>query len=438
MKTFRIVTLGCRVNQCESEAVAQRLREAGWRPADSGRPADLCIVNTCTVTHKAAMQSRQMVRQQIRSHPGARVLVTGCYAQTEGRVLAEIEGVSCVLGHGEKHRIPEMAETVAAGKAWDDRIACGNIRAETRFRSFGVPAVGGRSRPFVKIQDGCDAFCTYCIVPHARGPSRSMGMEEVLRTVAGIRDAGLQEAVLTGIHLGLWGRDLVPESSLERLLDEIDRRRLIGRLRLSSIEPREWTDGMIDLISASPRFCRHFHMPLQSGDDTILRRMGRPYTGEVFAERVRKIIAAAPGAAVGVDVLVGFPGEDGAAHEATFQLLASLPVAYLHVFPYSPREGTPASCFPDRVPGDVVKARCRRLRRLSREKRLAFHRRHEGAMLDVVVESRRDRGTGRLTAMSDNYIPVLVEGSDEIVNTRQTVRVTRVGDSGDVSGVIAA
>jgi threonylcarbamoyladenosine tRNA methylthiotransferase MtaB len=265
-----------------------------------------------------------------------------------------------------------------------------------------------------------------------------MSLAEVLGTVSGIRNAGFQEAVLTGIHLGMWGRDLAPPSSLSALLEEIEARRSVARLRLSSIEPLEWTDDLVDRIAESRRFCRHFHMPLQSGDNGILKRMGRPYTREGFAERVMRIIDVVPGAAVGADVLVGFPGESDAAHEATFRLLSTLPVTYLHVFPFSPRGGTPAANYPDQVPPETVKARCRRLRRLGREKRLRFHRRHAGAVLDVVLESRRDRATGRLVGMSDNYIPVLVEGPDALMNTRQSIRVVRIDDSGTVFGAVVS
>lgn len=428
MKRYAIKTLGCKVNQCESEGIARALAEAGWIEAGPDAPADLVVVNTCTVTGRAAMQSRGAVRQATRAHPRARVVVTGCYAQTEADALAAIPGVAAVIGHADKHRIPDLADDFLA--AAEDETAAPRrlVRDLTDYRIFApAPALaaGERTRPFLKIQDGCDAFCTYCIVPHARGRSRSMAPEAVLARIAALADAGARETVLTGIHLGRWGLDLDPPVPLAELLRRIADQDRMERVRLSSVESHELTDELLDAVAGSDRFCPHLHIPLQSGDDGVLRRMGRPYTAADFAERVRAAAERLPDAALGADVLVGFPGEDDAAHAATFDLLAGLPVTYLHVFPFSPRAGTQAADFADPVSPEVAKERCRRLREMGTAKREAFYRRFVGKTVRVLVEERRDRETGRRKGVSGNYLNVLLAGETE-ANRIVPVRIDAV------------
>ena len=438
MKKILIKTLGCKVNQCESEAIRSTLVDSGHGfVAGADGDADVVIVNTCTVTRKAAMQSRQAVRQVVRTNPGARVVVTGCHAQTAAAELAAIEGVDRVVGNRDKHRIPQqiLAGLTAAPDA--GRLPSPvEIAAVHRFDMPSGIAHGGRTRPFLKIQDGCNAFCTYCIVPHARGRSRSLPLDQVLAQIEALASLGYHEVVLTGIHVGCYGQDLTPAVSLYDLLGRIRDARAIDRVRLSSIEPAELSDGIIELAAADEtvagRLCRHFHIPLQSGDDGILQRMHRPYTSEFFRERVNTIVRRLPDCAVGVDTLIGFPGESEAAFENTFRLIDELPVTYLHVFPFSAREGTPASTFSGQLPSAALKARCGRMRRLGADKRHDFYRRQIGKTVNVLVESARDTATGFLKGFTDNYVPVRIDGPDALANTFQQVRIDEVTDGGCV------
>ncbi len=450
MRKFKIITLGCKVNQAESEAIAGRLAEAQWAPAGSNEAADLCIVNTCAVTQRAGMQSRQAVRRAIQGHPTACVAVTGCYAQTDPQALEKIKGIACLIDQKDKLRLPEIlsacsgaecslrerlpasmasrqdaAPTEIAGPAASflspplakgvggilESAGCGV--SENSVLTPVLSAAGARTRPFLKIQDGCDAFCSYCIVPYARGPCRSAAFQAVLDGVSRLADQGFQEVVLTGIHLGAYGKDLELRRNLAELLHAILQRPDAVRIRLSSIEPLELTDAIIDLAAGSERICRHFHVPLQSGDAQVLKRMGRPYSPELFSDRIAQIHRRLPEAAVGADVLVGFPGETDAAFEATYALVEALPLTYLHVFPFSARPGTAAFGFSDRVPAEHIRTRCSRLRQLGSRKRLAFHRRFIGRPVQVLTEGRRDPQTGLLKGVSSNYLPVLFEGGDE-------------------------
>ncbi len=445
MKKIFIKTLGCKVNQCESEAIRNALEESdrGFTAADDGM-ADVVIVNTCTVTRKAAMQSRQAVRQAIRANPDARIVVTGCHAQTAPAELAAIDGVDLIVGNRDKHLIPQRIYSGLPGlpgQARDDASAvCADIADIDHFQSLPGIAHGGRTRPFLKIQDGCNAFCTYCIVPHARGRSRSLPMDQVLRQIEQLGRLGYREAVLTGIHIGCYGQDLTPAIGLVDLLGRIQHAGTIDRVRVSSIEPVELTDAIIDLAASGDdtigRLCPHFHIPLQSGDDGILKRMHRPYGRDDFKDRVQGITGRLPDAAIGVDTLIGFPGETDAAFENTYALIQSLPVAYLHVFPFSAREGTPAFSFKDQVTPQVIKRRCARMRRLGAKKRRAFYGRHVGKVVTVLVEERRDRITGRLKGFSDNYIPVCFDGPGDMINTFQPVEIQRLSSDGVPEGIV--
>jgi len=436
MPKYNISTLGCKVNQSESEAIAGQLQSADWLPAGDGESAEITIINTCTVTQKAAMQSRQAVRRAIRANPNSRIVVTGCYAQVEPKALEKIGGVHYIIGNADKHRISEI---LAAGQDSDGHqtIAVRNdIRLSDPLKPSCNAVTRNRSRPILKIQDGCDAFCTYCIVPRARGPSRSMRTTDVLEGVKALSVAGYSEIVLSGIHLGRYGCDLIPPSSLSELLDHIERANQIQRVRLSSIEPVELTDELIQRIAASPRFCRHFHVPLQSGDDQILQKMKRPYSVDDFRQRIFKIHNQIPDAAIGIDILVGFPGETDAAFRNTCALIQEMPVTYLHVFPFSARPGTPAASYPNRVAPDVIKARCETIRRLGQAKRYNFLQKFIGKQLEILVESARHPATGLLKGISSNYIPVLIDAGDEQMNKLVTVRLTQSIDSALVGTIV--
>ncbi len=411
MLKFKIITLGCKVNQYESEAVAAQLERAGLIAAGPGDKLDLCIVNTCTVTGRAAMQSRQAIRQAVRTHPGAQVIVTGCYAQTAATEISGIDGVDAILGIRDKPHLIDLV--IDRYRLSPDRL---KGAAAPGMDPIFRPAPGNRSRPFLKVQDGCEAYCTYCIVPYARGPSRSLTPDKAIAAIRRLKQAGYHEVVLTGIHLGCYGDDLDPSTDLLALLEQIRQTGAIGRVRLSSIEPREFSDALLDFMAddtdAPGRICPHFHIPLQSGDDAILQKMHRPYTSRYFAKLVRNIVRLMPEAAVGVDILVGFPGETEAAFAHTRRLIDDLPVAYLHVFPFSPRQGTPAYHFPQKVSAAEIKARCEVMREIGKKKKSDFYRRFVGKQLEVIAEHRKHLPEGYGVGTSANYIPVLVKKAD--------------------------
>jgi threonylcarbamoyladenosine tRNA methylthiotransferase MtaB len=424
MPTFKINTLGCKVNQSESEAIARQLESGDWLPVDHNGASEITIINTCTVTQKASMQSRQTVRQAIRANPNSRIVVTGCYAQTEPEAFEKINGVHYIIGNADKHRIGEI---LRAGQNLADghTITINNdIRLSDPLKPSPIAVSSSRTRPFLKIQDGCNAFCTYCIVPHARGSSRSLPVANVLESIKALSVAGYHEIVLTGIHLGHYGADLIPATCLRDLLDRIDRLKLVQRVRLSSIEPLELSDDLIQCVADSPRFCRHFHIPLQSGDDHILKKMKRPYTVDIFRQRVAKVRNQIPDAAIGADTLIGFPGETDAAFWNTYELIRELPITYLHVFPFSARPGTPAARYPDKITPDVIKERCEKLRCLGQIKRLQFYRNVIGKKVEILVESTRHAATGLLKGLSSNYIPVLIDADDDQINKLVTVKLT--------------
>ncbi len=408
MPKFFITTLGCKVNQYESEVIAEELKSEGWVPAGPGETADICIIHTCTVTQKASMQSRQVIRQAIRANPDAEIIVSGCYARTEPDEIRKMEGIHQIIGH-------------------NDKLQTSNFKSHVSRFTFHVS--DSRTRPFLKIQDGCNAFCTYCIVPYARGRSRSMPPADVLENIRRLKQAGRHEVVLTGIHLGCYGLDLSPSTSLTELLTRICEENPMDRVRLSSVEPHELTDTIITLTAQSDHLCHHFHIPLQSGDDGILRRMHRPYTQAFFRDLVTKIHQQLPDVAIGADILVGFPGESERAFENTYSLVRDLPISYLHVFPFSPHKGTPASTYPDKVPSKRIKERSQQMRALGNAKKSEFYRRFVGKTMAVLVEGKRERKTGLLKGTTSNYIPVLVSGQDELKNRLVNISVEEVRDN---------
>ena len=305
-----------------------------------------------------------------------------------------------------------------------------SVRRVHRFQPMPAVGIGNRARPFLKIQDGCNAFCTYCIVPHARGPSRSLPVETAMEGIFQLKNAGYQEVVLTGIHLGSYGQDLNPPTDLMSLLQRIRDTRTIDRIRLSSIEPREISSEMIRYVaetnSATGRICPHFHIPLQSGDNDILRKMHRPYTREFFKDLVWEIHRHVPDAALGVDVLIGFPGETEDAYNHTYSLIQELPVTYLHVFPFSPRKGTAAYNYPDRIPAAVVRQRSRKIRKLGNIKKTEYYNKFINKTLEVLIESNSPYADGYVKGTSSNYIPVSVKGDSTLINKIVQVKVQKV------------
>jgi threonylcarbamoyladenosine tRNA methylthiotransferase MtaB len=428
-----ITTLGCKANQYDSFAIEEMLTMGDFQVVPDLEGADACIINTCTVTGKADAQARQLIRRVKRENSDAMVIVTGCYAQVSPDEVAEIEGVDYVLGNGEKERVVEhllMGRPSADSAA--PRVSVGKDSSAIGLRASGSP---GRTRAYLKVQDGCDNSCSYCIIPAARGEARSMPRETLLAEIDVLVEKGYREIVLTGIHLGSYGEEFSPPVSITGLLSSIEERKYPCRFRVSSLDSDEITDELIELMATSGTICRHLHLPVQSGDDTILRRMNRGGGAGTARERVERIASAIPDVAIGVDIIVGFPGEGEDEFMNTMRLLDELPVAYMHIFPFSKREGTPAALFAGQVDAQVIKERCRRLRELDGEKRAAFYEGYLGRELSVLVEGARNRTTGLMQGRSDNYIPVLLDDYDGPVNRLVSVRLDRVTENGVVGTV---
>lgn len=422
-----IATLGCKVNQYESAAMAESLENRGLSPAATFAEADYIIINTCTVTGRTDYQSRQLIRRAQRANPRAAVIVTGCYAQTSPQILAGMPGVASVVGNEEKTRIAELIVSLQEGRDGGQGTAgacAGEGAAKSGSWSEGIPFVSrfpGHTRASLKIQDGCNAFCSYCIVPYARGRSRSLEPEEVLARLARLARRGYREVVLTGIHLGDYGKDRRDGTTLAGILRHVEAHRTVDRLRLSSLEPGDIDEELLAVMGAARVVCPHLHIPLQSGDDGILTRMGRKYDRTAFRELVARVLSLRPDMTVGLDVMAGFPGEDEKAFANTMELIASLPVAYLHVFPYSRRPGTAAAAMDRQVREEDKKRRAFALRQLGAEKRHVFLERFIGATLPVLIEGKRDR----LKGFSHNYLPVVLKNNDggSTVNTIVPVRI---------------
>jgi threonylcarbamoyladenosine tRNA methylthiotransferase MtaB len=405
-KRVALVTLGCKVNQYESAGMADRLKQLGHTLVDFEAGADICIVNTCTVTARTDFQSRQLIRRAARRNPEAPVIVTGCYAQVAADLIRTLPNVRIVAGNAEKELIPGLVGTLHGGPV---DVFVGDIEKIRHFSGLSPDRFPGKTRAFLKIQDGCNARCAYCIVPKARGPSRSMPEDSVLERVSALSAEGYREIVLTGIHLGAWGQDLSPAVDLPSLISRIGRAMPTGRLRISSVEPLEVTAELMACFRDSPVLCPHLHVPLQSGDDRILASMGRQYTGSFFRTLVDRLVAENPSLAIGVDVMAGYPGEGTREFENTLSLLKDLPLAYLHVFPYSDRPGTEASKMEEKVDDTEKKKRAALLRNLGLAKREAFSKKFVGTRQVVLVEEGRDRKTGRMKGLTGNYIPVLLQ-----------------------------
>jgi threonylcarbamoyladenosine tRNA methylthiotransferase MtaB len=417
MRKFYIATFGCRTNQADSAAIRQRFLHSSIEETHEHREADFIVLNTCTVTHRSDQQVRQLTRKMRRENRNAKIIVTGCYAQRDPGALADIVGVDAVIGNTHKGALVQISESLSAGysspgvKDCEVPVFRDDFLENRSLESTPAEFVGGKTRPYVKIQDGCDAKCAYCIIPEVRGPSRSVPPEKVLKQVRELIDAGFAELVLTGIHIGTYGMYLRPRYPLDRLLAEIVALPGLGRLRLSSIEPMELSQRVIELAAANDRIAPHFHICLQSGSDRILRRMLRPYNTERFARIVNRIRELIPDAGIGTDVIVGFPGETAEDHEETVRFLEHRPFTYVHVFPYSDRPGTRASGFGEKVESKLINVRSQELRELSLNKNAEFRRGFLGKRLSVLtLTEKRD---GMREAVAGNYLKVKLDGQFE-------------------------
>ncbi len=440
--TYHVQNFGCRATKADGAAIERQLLDRGLRRADGASDAEVVVLNTCTVTASADQDARAAIRRIHRENPGAQILVTGCYAQRAPEELSAIPGVSLVVGNSHKHQIanylapsatsfvslaqltepvqttPELnhchhevaAPEGSAFRRSEATVVIGDIFAHTELTA--APVFGGdsfeKTRPNLKVQDGCNNRCSFCIIPYVRGKSRSLKLEQVLREVDALVANGYREIVLSGINLGRWGLELRPQMRFADMLRTILERTTIEKLRISSVEPMDWTNELIELVASSPRICKHAHVPLQSGSDKILRRMHRKYRPWHYADRIERIRRAMPDAAIGADVMVGFPGESDDDFEQTRSLIERLPFTYLHVFTYSSRPGTPSAAMPDQVPVQVARERNRILRELAAQKKRAFMESFVGREVEAITLTHFD---GECTeALSDNYLRLRICG----------------------------
>jgi len=416
-----ISTLGCKVNHYDTASIETRLRAAGCEIVGFEAAADVYVVNSCTVTDRADAESRQLARRARRQNPDARVVMTGCFAQISPRRAATAE-VDHVVG---LNRLADLVRVVGGDVAPTDRILVDDLRSTRSIKTLGAEVFSGQTRAFLKIQEGCDLFCTFCIVPFARGKSRSVPPRQVLEQLKLLAAGGFQEVVLTGVHLGGYGEDTAPQMDLCDLLEMIVEQAPVPRIRLSSIDPPEVTTRLLDLIATTPMLCPHLHVPVQAADDEVLRRMRRKYDRALLDDVCGEIRRRLPSAAIGTDVIAGFPGETEAQFEHSLETLAALPLTYFHVFPYSKRTGTTAAKLPDHVPAAVIKQRAARLRAEGERKGVTFAHHFVGSELDVLIERQRTNDAeARQIGYSRNYQRVEVVGAEVPVNREVRLRIS--------------
>ncbi len=431
MPRFATQNFGCRATQADSAAIEQQLLARGFEPSASSHSADVIVLNTCTVTAAADSQARESIEHIHRTNPRARIIVTGCYAQRAPEELARLTGVSLVVGNAHQAEIPALAcDLLARGaqhfiplaqlgmpvRKVSESNQMAQIIASELLDLTGVQiadakvAAAERTRPTLKIQDGCNHRCSYCVIPFVRGRSRSLPPKRIIAQIAELSAAGVREVVLSGIDLGSYGQDLAPRTGLLPLLERILLETKIEQVRLSSMEPLDVTQDLISLVGSSQRLAPHFHIPLQSGSDPILRAMHRRYRAEQYERRIMLVRESLPGAAIGADVMAGFPGESEDHHLATLHLLRRLPFTYLHVFSFSSRPGTAAAALPGQVAPAVIHRRARELRQIGEEKKSAFWKAQAGSISrGLTLLPGRGQATAR--AITANYLTVRLAGA---------------------------
>nr|WP_276718522.1 tRNA (N(6)-L-threonylcarbamoyladenosine(37)-C(2))-methylthiotransferase MtaB [Kyrpidia tusciae] len=439
MNRVAFYTLGCKVNAYDTEAIRHLFHNAGYTEVSFDEEADVYVINTCSVTNVGDRKSRQVIRRAIRRNPEATIVVTGCYAQVAPGEVAAIPGVDLVMGNDGRGQIVEWVEKVREERRPYQVVS--NVRRVRDFEELDVPAFADRARATLKIQDGCNNFCSFCIIPFSRGFIRSRKPENVLRQARRLAEAGYREIVLTGIHTGGYGADLEGYTLADLLVDLEHELGDSVRIRISSIEASQIDERMLNVLQGSKQICRHLHIPLQSGDDEVLRRMRRRYTVAEYAETIHRIREVLPEVAVTTDVIVGFPGETEEQFDNTRRLIEELKFSQLHVFPYSPRRGTAAARYPDPVPTEVKEERVRRLVRLSKDLTLAYASRFVGRILPVVVESsfedrRAEDGKMLFTGHADNYLEMVFAADPTMVGQLVEVRLEDPGAERSFGSVV--
>lgn len=429
-KTVAFHTLGCKLNFAETSTIARNLEKEGYTRVEFDQPSDIYVINTCSVTANADKECKTIVKHALKSNPDGFIIVIGCYAQLKPQEIAEMEGVDLVLGATEKFNIIEYLDDIQ--KSGDAVVhSCEINDANFYVASY---AVGERTRAFLKVQDGCDYKCTYCTIPKARGISRSDTLENVVKNAYEIGNNGIKEIVLTGVNVGDYGKgefgDKKHDHTFLELIQELDKVENVNRFRISSCEPNLLTNEIIEFVAQSNRFVPHFHIPLQSGSDDILKKMKRRYMTKLYRERVEKIKALMPDCCIGVDVIVGFPGETEERFLETYNFLKELPVSYLHVFTYSERPDTEAAEFDEIVPEKERKRRNKMLRILSEKKRIAFYQTQLGKTHKVIWEG--DNKRGKMHGFTENYVKVVTNHDENSVNTIETIQLKKLNQAGIV------
>jgi threonylcarbamoyladenosine tRNA methylthiotransferase MtaB len=426
MPNVAFYTLGCKVNFYDTEAIWQLFKNEGYEQVDFEQTADVYLINTCTVTNTGDKKSRQIIRRAVRRNPDAIIAVTGCYAQTSPAEIMDIPGVDLVIGTQDREKLMTFITDIQNDRKPVNAVR--NIMKTREFEELDVPDFTERTRAFLKIQEGCNNFCTFCIIPWSRGLSRSRKPESVLNQARQLVEAGYKEIVLTGIHTGGYGDDL-ENYRLANLLADLDKIDGLERIRISSIEASQIDDRVIAILNSSPKMCRHLHIPLQAGDDDILKRMRRKYTTAEFAEKIRLIQQAMPGVAITTDVIVGFPGETQEQFENGFRFMEEMKFAEMHVFPYSKRTGTPAARMDEQVDEEVKHERVHQLIDLSERMQAAYGREWVGRELDVIPEreAKGTEGAGLISGYTDNYIQVVFNGDPSLIGKLCRVRITDSG-----------
>ena len=405
-------TLGCKVNQSETEAMTALFLNRGYQLGEFEEYCDVYVINTCTVTHAGDRKSRQMIRRAKQINPQAVVVVTGCYAQTSPEAVAAIEDVDIILGTNMRHRIVDEVEAFTGSRVQlvDEKDTL------TDFEEISMDRVIQKARAYLKVQEGCEQFCTYCFIPYARGPLRSRSMENTLQEAKKLEQAGFKEIILTGIHLGAYGKPseaereagAVQQATLADLCEMLLNETSFERIRLSSIEPTEVDDHLLRLFAENRRMCRHLHLPLQAGDDGVLEAMHRPYNTEQYRQEMARIRAAVPDIALSTDLMVGFPGETDEQFENSLRFCDEIAFSSMHLFKYSPRQGTPAAGYPNQVPNEVKDARSKRMQEVAERNMLRYMEAHLGQTVEVLVEEQRSDGIW--LGHTDTYLHVAVDG----------------------------
>lgn len=426
-RTVAFYTLGCKLNFAETSTIARTFEAAGYRRMQWEEKADIYVINTCTVTDNADKRFRYLVHGILKRNPEAYIIAVGCYAQTNPDEISRTGGVDLVLGAKDKFKITEYLSSLEKAPATQVH-SCDISEVDTYDGSYSLSE---RTRAFLKIQDGCDYRCTYCTIPLARGKSRSQPLESVIANAEKIVAAGTYEIVLTGVNTGDWGRGLDTGQKFFDLVKALDNVEGLRRVRISSIEPNLITDEILEYITSGDKFMPHFHIPLQSGCDDILRAMKRRYLTPLYRSRIEKIKELMPHACIGADVIVGFPGETEANFEETYRFISSLEVSYLHVFTYSERENTPAWSMAGSVPGKVRAKRSKVLHLLGGRKKAAFYRSQLGSVRPVLFES--ENKDGMISGFTDNYVKVRLPWEDGLANTIRNVRLDGADAEGEIT-----